>query len=422
MENRVTDRQYKAAGDRPRLAPPGLSEPGPQGTTRGMLTVLLAQASDTAQTVIQTQEPLWRTLVNNSLALVILFIFLSSIVTVIVRQRRRDKCLRLMHDYHVSYTDTAGRVVFGDLIVYSQGLELVFDAPYKTRRGVVKTSELIYEKDVANCLAVCRSVGALSAEEKKHRWAQIERSFRPGLWRRGTRSLRNLVNTLRDAFSKAISMVIGQVSKRFAGPNLAGQQPAVDQIGQTLLGAAANAYEPILERHIGQPVVLQLACPGTPDPVVIELPGYLVDYTEKYIAVFNVEHEPISDETLDLTGSAERPGYTVDIRDGRATITCTGPELLVVKSIRTRSRYAEPQAALVRGSSIDFGLDGGDSITLRLELTRRADVICPRTRAAVLFGGAVGSGSAARPGGTGGREYGIAPEPAVKGTGGDPGD
>ena len=386
-----------------------------------MLIALLAQTAD-AQTVISTHEPLWQTLLNNSLALVILFIFLTSIVTVVVRQRRRDKCLRLMHDYHVSYTDLAGRVVFGDLIVYSKGLELVFDAPYRTRRGIVKTSEMIYEKDLENCLAVCRNVGSLSAEEKKMRRVQIKRSFSPGLFRRGTRVLRNLVNTLRDAFSKAISTLIGQVSKRFAGPSLAGQQPAVDQIGQTLLGAAANAYEPILEKHIGQPVVLQLVCPGTPDPVVIDLPGYLADYTEKYVAVFNVEHEPISDETLDLTESTERPGYTVNIHDGRATITCTGPELLVVKSLRTRSRYAEPQVVLVRGSSIDFGLDGGDKITLRLERTRRADIVCPRARAAVLFGGGSENASASISGGPGGREYGIAPETAVENASDDPED
>jgi len=388
-----------------------------EGTTPDMLTLLLAQTAADAQTVINAHEPLWQTLLNNSLALVILLIFLTSIVTVVVRQRRRDKCLRLMHDYHVSYTDMAGRVVFGDLVVYSKGLELAFDAPYRTRRGIIKTSELIYEKDVENCLAVCRCVGSLSAKEKQMRRAQIERSFRPGAFRRGTRTLRNLINTLRDAFSKAITTLIGQVSKRFAGPGLAGQQPAVDQIGQTLLGAAANAYEPILERHIGQPVVLQLACPGEPDPVVIDLPGYLADYTEKYVAVFNVEHEPVSDEKLDLTESTQRPGYTVDIHDGRATITCTGPELLVIKSLRTGSRYAEPQVTLVYGSSIDFSLDGGDTITLRLERTRRADIVCPRTRAAVLFAGEAQNASASL---SNGREHGIAPETAVEDASDDP--
>ena len=96
-----------------------------------------------------------------------------------------------------------------------------------------------------------------------------------------------------------------------------------------MLGAAANAYEPILERHIGKRVVLELKAAGE-NASPIELPGYLVEYSEKYVAVFNVEHEPLEDVRLELTDSAEREGVRVELGPTHVMITCTGNEALVV--------------------------------------------------------------------------------------------
>jgi len=69
------------------------------------------------------------------------------------------------------------------------------------------------------------------------------------------------------------------------------QAGAVTNIGQTLLGKFANAYEPLLEQYIGQPVILEVADPINPNNESREYAGYLADYTQQYIAVFNVEHD-----------------------------------------------------------------------------------------------------------------------------------
>ena len=63
------------------------------------------------------------------------------------------------------------------------------------------------------------------------------------------------------------------------------------QIGQTLLGKfAANAYEPLLEQYIGQPVILDVVDPINPNNATVQYAGYLADYTRQFIAVFNVDH------------------------------------------------------------------------------------------------------------------------------------
>ena len=71
-------------------------------------------------------------------------------------------------------------------------------------------------------------------------------------------------------------------------------------IGQTLLGQFANAYEPLLEQYLGQPVILDVADPLNPNNATVEFPGYLADYTQQFIAIFNVEHQTAEELALTL--------------------------------------------------------------------------------------------------------------------------
>src|SRR5688572_13835129 len=111
--------------------------------------------------------------------------------------------------------------------------------------------------------------------------------------RRFMRGVRNFVNTLRDAFNAAIGAAVGQFQRMNpASAVLTSQAGQVTQIGQTLLGKfAANAYEPMLEQYIGQPVILDVADPINPNNATVQYTGYLADYTGAFIALFNVEHE-----------------------------------------------------------------------------------------------------------------------------------
>ncbi len=329
---------------------------------------------------------LWAVLLDNAFPLTILFIFLAAIVSVVLKVRRKDKCLKLLSGYHVGYLTTAGKALWGDLIVYSSGIELEFDAPYTTRRGLHKRSALIYDSELANCLAICRTEDSLTEQEKAQRRAQVRRSYAPGLIRRSIRGFRNFVNTLRDAFSKALTALIGQFAKARPGSTIASQQGQVNEIGQTLLGAAGNAYEPMLEAHIGRPVILKLASPTEPTQQPLELPGYLVDYTEKYVAVFNVEHQPIEPIKLTLDASHEQPGLKVELLPEDVVITCTGPEVIVVKTFRSRSRYSQLSAPLTPGCSLSLRRAPDGPVELELERTRSIDLVCPRAIATIHFG------------------------------------
>lgn len=344
----------------------------------------------------------WQILLENSLGLTITFIFLAAIVSVVLTQRRRDKCLKLLHDFHVAYLTVTGSPVWGDLVVYSSGIELRFDAPATTRRGLVKSSAMIYQKDLPATLALLRVDHGLTDDERPRRLAQVRRTFRPNIFRRTRRWLQNLLATLKDAFSQALTALIGAVLKSRA-PALASQEARVQQIGQTILGATANAYEPILEAHIGKPVILRLvaappaAPPGTPPPEpagkLNELPGYLVDYNDTYIAVFNTDHTP--EETLELTlsESAERPNVKVDLLESDVSILNTGPDVIVVKSMTLGDgvpgggddRFVSIAVPLLVGCRLTLRRTPGVPVRLVLERTRKVDIIAPRAHAVVNF-------------------------------------
>ncbi|MEM9253731.1 MAG: hypothetical protein AAGB29_15430, partial [Planctomycetota bacterium] len=57
---------------------------------------------------VEVAPPFWQVLLDNGLALTILLIFVVAIVSVIVNQRRRDKCLNFFDGYRVASVSLAG--------------------------------------------------------------------------------------------------------------------------------------------------------------------------------------------------------------------------------------------------------------------------------------------------------------------------
>lgn len=338
----------------------------------------------------------WQVLLDNALALTVLLIFVTAIIAALAGAWQRDKCLKLMDDYHVTYLTTAGTPAWGDLVVYSRGIELRFDAPYRTRLGTTKSSSLIYEEELAQCLAICRISSALAEHERSNRARQVTRTFNPGLFRRTLRLIRNLVNTLRDAFGKSLSAILGQVSK--AKPTLAGGKGEIEALGKTLVGSAANAYEPMLEKHIGRPVILRLEHPGPEKHPPIELPGYLVDYTDKYLAVFSVEHTAGEPFDLEITGPVQRPGLNVSPTPDGIAIDATGPEALVVRRATVGGREYTLDVVLLPGCRMSLTCDVNQPVGLKVERTLELDVVCPRSIAKVYFGSDVPTAADAEPG------------------------
>jgi len=234
--------------------------------------------------------------------LTLLFIFLTAIITTVATKWSRDKCLKFFNRYHVTLERYRGQTIWGKLKVFSTGLEVVYDHPFIDARGRKKTSFMMYQQEMDHqLLSLFRYHDELTPEQQTSRTEQIEKTFNPGPMRRFMRGVRNFVNTLRDAFNAAIGAAVGQFQRMNpASAVLTTQAGNVTQIGQTLLGKfAANAFEPLLEQYIGQPVILDVADPINPNNATVEYTGYLADYTAHFIALFNVNHQ--CEQPIELT-------------------------------------------------------------------------------------------------------------------------
>ncbi len=220
-------------------------------------------------------------------------IFLTGVITTIATKWMRDKCLKLFDGYHVTLEGLRGSTDWGRFKALSSGIELLYDHPYTDTHGRKKTSLLIYGQEIEpRMLTLFRYHDELTPEKQKVRLEQVRHTFNPGFRRRIGRGIRNMLNTLRDAFGAAIGAAVGQAQRMNPGNVvLSTQASQVTQIGQTILGrAAANAYEPLLEQYIGQPVILEVLDPINPNNVTQQYAGYLADYTQQFIAVLNIDH------------------------------------------------------------------------------------------------------------------------------------
>ena len=89
--------------------------------------LLIAQADQVAEatrSVPPAAENWWQIFLHQPLALALLLIFLTAIISTLVVSRMKDKCLKLLHNHHVTYLAKSGRAIWGDLVVYPEGIEL----------------------------------------------------------------------------------------------------------------------------------------------------------------------------------------------------------------------------------------------------------------------------------------------------------
>jgi len=346
----------------------------------------------------------------------LLFIFLTAIITAVATKWARDKCLKSFHGFHVTLERSRGQTIWGQLKVFPSGIEIVYDHSFADARGRKKTSYLVYAQELdQQALSLLRYHGELSDEQKKLRDKQIRRTFNPGPLRRMWRSVRNFVNTLRDAFNAAIGAVVAQYGRVNPTSAVLTQGTQVTQIGQTLLGRfAGNAYEPLLEQYIGQPVILDVADPINPNNATVEYTGYLADYTQQFIAVFNVEHKCGETVVVTLPDVAEGPPLPplpgppppgapapllppptkseqqLDMRvDGlRFKIQNTRHEPVVIRRME-REGFEPVEFGMVIPSMGQFDLPARDARggKLTVEILRCLDVVAPRRLATVRHAG-----------------------------------
>ena len=226
---------------------------------------------------------------QDTFAITIFFIVLSTVVAAFIKRISKDKCLKDFADNVVTLEETTGKIRHGLLNVENTGLELIYPATQKNGNGNNETSVILYKYEYPNIQALIRYHHELSEHSKKEREKQLKKTYHPTPLRRTKRKIQNIFKTVRDSVIEVMNVLISQVKKTTsAGAVFTSQDKHVSQIKQELVSYIGTSYEPLLERYIGHRVILELI----KSDKLLKYSGVLKDYTSEFIEIMDVDYTP----------------------------------------------------------------------------------------------------------------------------------
>ena len=325
-------------------------------------------------------------ILNNPLSVSILVILISSLVGFYINSRVRDRCLRDFDGYRITVESKDSRTIWGMLRVYSSGIELVYKSGYQDEQGHVENSYILYGSELGNMQAVYRFHDDQSARDQKRRTRDIERTYQPNIFRQFARALRNLFNTFKDAIVQATNTVLGYRAAQSPENVVLSQHKELTVSGAQLLsGTVGNAYEPILERYIGQHVVVEIVR----GDAVEEEYGILKEYSTKYVELLNVRIQvPLHVYLKEVNGSTT----TIQVAQEGGVIHVTNPlsRELLVQAVRCgeSSRPTDVHVPAHRHAEIELTEEEmGKPVELQFGVRCLTDLIIPRAIGVVRHAG-----------------------------------
>lgn len=331
--------------------------------------------------------PLLESFLNNPIAVSIGAIIISSLVGFYINSRVRDRCLRDLDGYLVTVEDKAGKVMWGKLEVFSAGMELLYSAAKKDTQGHVENSYILYNAELANLQAIYRIHDDQSKRRQRKRAKDIKRTYQPSIFQRALRGLRNFFSTFKDAIVQSLNTLLGQRAAQSPQNTVLSKHKELTTSGAQLLsGAVGNAYEPILERHIGQYIVLEMVR----GEQVEEEYGILKEYSDKYIEILNVRVEvPLYVYVKDPKGSPEKQIEVIKSAQG---LRVSNPldRTLLVEGVQCGENKRQVDVSVPAHESANVSLQGDEvdqEVKLIYAVRCLSDLVVPRSLAVVRHAG-----------------------------------
>lgn len=217
-----------------------------------------------------------------------ILLFLAATIAAIATRRKRDRCLKYFNQRPVLILMESGKWLWGRFVAYPKAMELVFENPEQDESGYRKASYVLYSPEVDGIKKILQPPPQVGTEAYEKWKKEIRRIANPSLHRRFRRWVWNVFNTLRDAISQSLGMVLGTLKTKTPIGKVAGADKRAGEIGDTLLGTVPNAYEPVLEKYLSKQVIVEMLENGN----VAEYAGLLQEYSDRYLLLRNVAHTP----------------------------------------------------------------------------------------------------------------------------------
>lgn len=350
----------------------------------GVTQCAFAQDAASDQT---TPKRFWEILFDNALSITLAFIFISALIGTILRNLSIDKCLHHFDNFHVTLELTSQDLIWGTLKMYSSGLELLYREPRLDSSGHYETSFILYSSEYDSIQTICRYHGDLSEKRRRIRENDIRKTYQPTIFSKTIRWLRNLLNTFQDALSKSLNLIIGQMKKVSPGSVILKQDAQISKIGTDIIGYAGNAYDPILERYIGEKVVLEVSYADRKE----EYLGVLKEYNSTFLELLNVAY--LYYVTIPLKGSAigkiEISGIQVTQEEDTYFLENQSVTPIFVYDFVKDGKSFSDQIEIGPGKrqavyTTEFDVT---DVAVMLKTTRIVDLIVPRAKALIRHAG-----------------------------------
>ena len=211
------------------------------------------------------------------------FLFLSALFGTALKRRSRDHCLKKLDRCKVLLPYEKGDWQCGEIRIFAQGIELIYNEPQVQHLGQVN-SLVIHPHEVDNIPFIVRPTPHEDTRAGLLWKQELLRIQSPTLIDQTLRIMLNFYNMLRDAFGQATQTIIGAISKDSSVTNFKNSNKRMNEIGNGLTELVPNAWEPILEKYRGRPIVVdRKATEG-----IVKEAGILEDYSAKYLLVRQV--------------------------------------------------------------------------------------------------------------------------------------
>lgn len=230
---------------------------------------------------------------DNVLILSILLIFITALLSNVLKQRRKDRVLKEMQDFHITMLVDGDKQVWGKMQVYANGLELRYTNMHRNSAGELTSSYIMHQDDLDRIGLFYRIHNELSLKNQQRRDDEVQGTINPSIYSRGKRSIRNLVNAFNDAINEALGVFLTRMKGHSTA--LAQQDLYLKKVGTSALGLVGNVYDPILERFINKRVIIVLT---TADEKQY-YSGFLKEYSPSWLSLLDCRIR--QKDTLNIT-------------------------------------------------------------------------------------------------------------------------
>lgn len=307
----------------------------------------------------------------------IALIFFVALVGAFLRARHRDPCLKSFNGFHVTLERGNGKMIWGVMELEATGMELRYRNSVPNGHHL-ESSYILYSDEYQDIQAIYRYTDSLTQQNRRQRALDVKRSFHPGPFRLLGRKCRHFLSGASNSMGEIVGILAGRLRKPVGQYITAAGEAHLKQLGTSVIGRVGTSYDPLLERYVGNKVVIEVL-EGTNE--VHEHVGILKNYSPDFMEILDVQYPKKQALTVTRDNTARLDCLKATLKD----------QVLKIENCTSRPVLLDSLTSNDQEQLLNIVVEGGEAITLHLKIeletgqlnmrvVRDLDMIIPRTR------------------------------------------